>query len=1111
MKKQRKKGLYKAHRTIILVVVMIFLTSFSLVSAMDWDNSLSYSNNDKVVTITNALGLGDTIGQAELITPQHNSVMPGKDRRVLIFDIENYGDTYKKGLQETLIKNLKSNKNEEKDYYYQYAIYGDVPTTTQVCIKDKDGKDICHVESVGTKQGIISWEKLDVMDIPKGKLTIAIVTDVNEGDYYDGIPIIFGKSISKWASWSSSMSEGLLAYYWMNDTEENYLHTYNLTAMGTPAFTTTNCLIGGCGDISAGNFWNGTADTIFDIQNDATQNLSINFWVRPDIINSGQYDYLISKETLGPNGWGLAKKNTDGRDINFWGAGATITSEGGAFDNPFAATTWAMVTLVTNQTHATLYVDTNRIGQTELNFAISTNHLTIGARAVSNDLGEDKLIDEIGIWNRTLTTSEITDLYNSGSGLTYPLTGGTAPIITLNTPDDGANETSLPVTFNCSAYDTDSNLINITFYINNELNDTLTNSSAYQNLSFQAELRMVNGAYNWSCIATDQINKITSSDLRNLTINVTNSITTTLVYPSDSASFTATTIGFNATMIGSNYNLTNATLWVWKSGDIYNNSITNTISGATNLTNYTIYGFTLGNYVWNVETCGVASDGGSSDLCQVSAVNYTFSVGALTEGEFYNNDTYETKNETFQVNVSLLSGSTINSAQLIYNGTSYTADSVETSGTTTSITKTINIPVNPYDFLNATRNFYWSFNYVENNVHIQQNTTQRTQFVDYIVLDTCNTTYSTIALNYSAWKEQTNITRLDPYNFYGTFNYGLDTNGKNKTISFDNAGITEKNICIFPTGLDYYTDAIIEYSQSGYVERNYYLQNAHLDSTAQQTNLYLLNSSASTSFIIKVQDQKLSAVKNALVDIQRYFPADGTYKTVQIAKTDDNGESVGFYETETVDYKHIITKFGEVLLETSAQKIVPKEVPYTLTFTIGEAGDVPWSVWEDDENIQTSLTYNDTNKIVTFSYIDVTRATTYGNLTVTEESISNRTIATICSEASVASSATLTCNMTGYEGSFVAKGRIETDSNVVKVLKFIITTARDIFGNTGVIIGWFIILTAGMAFIWNPTAGVVAINASLWLVSLIGFITFSFITLFAIMGVSIIVIILLKT
>ena len=29
-------------------------------------------------------------------------------------------------------------------------------------------------------------------------------------------------------------------------------------------------------------------------------------------------------------------------------------------------------------------------------------------------------IDEVGIWSRTLTSTEVSDLYNSGSGLQYP-------------------------------------------------------------------------------------------------------------------------------------------------------------------------------------------------------------------------------------------------------------------------------------------------------------------------------------------------------------------------------------------------------------------------------------------------------------------------------------------------------------------------------------------------------------------------------------------------------------------------------------------------------------------------------------------------------------------
>ena len=38
----------------------------------------------------------------------------------------------------------------------------------------------------------------------------------------------------------------------------------------------------------------------------------------------------------------------------------------------------------------------------------------------------DGLVDECGIWSRALTTDEVTSLYNSGNGFTYPFIGAQA-------------------------------------------------------------------------------------------------------------------------------------------------------------------------------------------------------------------------------------------------------------------------------------------------------------------------------------------------------------------------------------------------------------------------------------------------------------------------------------------------------------------------------------------------------------------------------------------------------------------------------------------------------------------------------------------------------------
>ena len=354
---------------------------------------------------------------------------------------------------------------------------------------------------------------------------------------------------------------------------------------------------------------------------------------------------------------------------------------------------------------------------------------------------------------------------------------------------------------------------------------------------------------------------------------------------------------------------------------------------------------------------------------------------------------------------------------------------------------------------------------------------------------------------------------MSEFEFDGNFETYLGNGTVKRNSNFSESVAHEFSLCLKPSTTTPRTDAMIEYGDANFsfVTRNYYFQQATLSSTRQDIHLYSLDAEDSTSFIQVVRDQKLSPVVGALVLTQRYYPGEGIYRTIQISKTDDNGESIGFYETEVPDYKHIITLDGTLLLETSAQKVVGKEVPYTLTFTVGDALAYPWSYWEENPNIQTTLSWNKTSEIVTFSYIDVTGSTTYGRLWVTKESNSNSSVDTICSQTSTQSSATLTCNMSGYSGSYVARGIIEVDTNVAKLIRFVISTAKEIFGNTGLLVGFFIILTASMAFIWNPSAGVIMVNAALWFTNIMGFISFSYIFLFAIGGVSVVTILLLKT
>ena len=625
-------------------------------------------------------------------------------------------------------------------------------------------------------------------------------------------------------------------------------------------------------------------------------------------------------------------------------------------------------------------------------------------------------IDELGIWDRVLTSGEITDLYNSGSGIAHPSIARLS--INLTSPENGY-------------------------------------------------------------VSSDE------------TIN-----------------FTAT---FNITGTNSNnYTWKNTTLYVWDNdGVIFDTNYTALSGNDTNAT-MSIGEFTIGDYKWNY----IAWYGNDTYTNYTYATNnYTFEWRPFEiNSQDYNEYVYETDNQRFNLSITTLPNILSVTSKLNYNGSEYTGTTSCLVGVC-DIYSIIDIPLISTGE-NVNYSYYWTITVYDGTSSYSFDTTEETkeQNVTRIHLEKCAGIYTTETINFTAYRED-NLTQINPFKIQGTFDSWLGSGDVKRSTSFNEVSVESLKLCLTPTTKSQFTDALIEYSFNDenitYVPRNYHFQNATLTNISNEIKLYLLEAEDSTSFIIKVQDQKLSGVSDALVYIQRYYPQDGEFRTVQISKTDSNGETIGFYEVETVDYKHIIIKDGEVLLETSPQKVVGKSVPYTLTFTVGEALGFPWSVFEKDTNIQSTLKYNKTSMIVTFTYIDTTGGTTSGNLIVYSFSNSNSTGTTICDVSSIQSSATLTCNMTGYDGTFVAYGYIESEPS--DILNFIIATGREIFGKEGLLIGIFIIMVAGLAFIWNPTAGIVSMNAAVILTNLIGFMVVSPLFIFAMIAISFIAIILLKT
>ena len=324
-----------------------------------------------------------------------------------------------------------------------------------------------------------------------------------------------------------------------------------------------------------------------------------------------------------------------------------------------------------------------------------TNIFSLG----SNNRGTygNMSIDEFGIWNRSLSSSEVGDLYNGGNGRSY----GTESSVSLNSPADNYISPTNNVLFNATATITGgATLVNMSLWTNE------TGSWAVRNTT------EIGVGGNITIVDNTEINLTGASDQTfylKSTYNPTEAFNTTMAGASVSShtgsptSIVAIQIRYtyvNTTTIIVGGATADETAEAWKQGYGYGNLslanphpdepldkiefyvgkrygntpfgyakdffINSTYTGGTRTWNRTLTSSTL----WNVEACD------SDDVCGFAGANRTFSFDINPPSITINNPTlvtdlgYVNKNET--LNVTVTDGN-LESCWYDYNGTNYTA------------------------------------------------------------------------------------------------------------------------------------------------------------------------------------------------------------------------------------------------------------------------------------------------------------------------------------------------------------------------------------------------------------------------------------------------------
>jgi len=655
-------GLKKKNVVVLTFMLILCLTLFSIGTAYEFDNVKSYDSITQTVTITNNFGLGDNIAQITLLTPLSVSVMPGQDRKVAEFEINameqyaavfNQMDFYYKDKDMlnfyrpfTYKFKNKTGTHKVDDYEYVCIDLFEYPNNSiaQDCFNNLTGS---HNED------IFKWVELDKsVGLAKGNKTIGIFTNVYQDDYVEWIPVWFGVSIEEFADFTAGLKTGLVSYHSFNyplleNSKTDQINmSFNLTGDA-----------GGSVSIKPGK--DGTAlNTSVDMPNHTHYNFTtsfnfpegytISFWWQPNgalssdagpftPILSTQGNYAAPYNNLTMLQWNNATGKLGFVLFDSAGIKSITTSTDTIYEN----TGYRNIVMIINRTHISLYINGTWQFSVDNNASLSTDwNITKHKWSLFKNIfqsnyeagGGNQSIDEFAVWNRTLSPTEISDLFNNGDGLFYAGAGTVNITVTQMLPLNDLIFNYSNISFSCNiTTSVNLNITNSTTKIYDSsiaiaYNTTFININGTYNLTNVTVNFTSDGIYHWWCDAwADDHSNYSKTSNRSFTID-TIFPDLNLTYP-----FNVTYI-INVSIL--NYTIVDAnsqSCWWSNSSGLWNSTA---IAAGTNFSGITSI---EGNNIWIVYCNDTVNHVNSSNVTffkdtLVPQVNLTFPL----------NDTYTT-------------------------------------------------------------------------------------------------------------------------------------------------------------------------------------------------------------------------------------------------------------------------------------------------------------------------------------------------------------------------------------------------------------------------------------------------------------------------------------
>lgn len=503
-----------------MLLLGVFLISFT--SALEFDNTYTYDPIAREATFYNTfLGFKTSeIGKARLDTSLNVKVGGTGYKNVGNFTLCSFED-YNDALKKIKVKDMKTDNDIEQEADYliidQYKteqrlvytsscedVWSEINNTyVQECVSIVD-----YYEDVE----VAVYKKLTPADLKKGCKQVQIWTNVEVGDHKDWRPTIYGVEVPEWSTWTQSLNVDLISYY---KADDNLATTNIIDSLGvndgTATFNTNANSV--AGKINLSLDFDGATDYIDlndvgDFNFITTDNFSFSFWIKPDVWTNGLR--ILSNDDAS-NGYQLIEATGD--KVQFWGnGGSTVIST-----DTINVGSWNHIVITFQGGSTKIYINNGTAFTGSTTIATSSNDLHI-AKDPSGAIGYEGVFDEFGVWNRTISGSEVSQIYNNFSAITWTDVFDQPPTIILNSPSSANYTSPQNITINLTASD-DSNLSDVKLYVNTVLNQT--NASGINDTDYLFDLVLSDGDYTIYGKATDNESQSTDSSSIRIVINTT--------------------------------------------------------------------------------------------------------------------------------------------------------------------------------------------------------------------------------------------------------------------------------------------------------------------------------------------------------------------------------------------------------------------------------------------------------------------------------------------------------------------------------------------------------------------------------------------------------------